>query len=147
MGSLRIGLVKILSLCHRHTILTASQLLWKPCGGVWRGWLLPWVSSGWNTIPRKFPSLSYSTLLSISCTRVIDDFYRCPRLGGIANALTNHINALKLYLAWMTLWKNRIQPGKSKNLIGFIKGFLNLAASHVATRKAHLRTVQNGRCL
>ena len=37
----------------------------------------------------------------------------------------------------MTVLKNKIQPGKFKDLIGFIKWLMNLAASHVSSRKAH----------
>ena len=34
------------------------------------------------------------------------------------------------------LLKNNNQPSKFEDLIGFIKGFMNLVTSHLATRKA-----------
>lgn len=47
----------------------------------------------------------------------------------------------------LLLWKNRIQPIKSEDLIGFIEWFTNWAASHLAARKTLQKIVENGRFL
>ena len=38
--------------------------------------------------------------------------------------------------------KNKIQPSKFEDLIGFIKQFMNREASHLATAGSHRRDVQ-----
>jgi len=43
--------------------------------------------------------------------------------------------------------KTNIQPSKFEDLIGFIKQFMNSAASRLASRKELLGVVQNGRVL
>ena len=47
----------------------------------------------------------------------------------------------------LTVLKNKIQPSKFEDLMGFIKPFMNQAASHVARREMSQGVVPNGRFL
>ena len=52
---------------------------------------------------------------------------------------------LEVFNQYSGVLKNKIQPSKFEDLIGFIQQFMSRAASHLERRKALWEVVQNGR--
>lgn len=139
---------QILGMCHSHTVLRMAQLPWSFMENVEvSGWLHSWISSGWNITQVSLvlcPIQHYYQYFGWGQYKI---FTADILLRVVANDLANHFSILKLYQAWKAVLRKNIHLGKFEDLLGFIMWFMNLTASHLATRKACLWIVQNGKVL